>query len=324
MLVRNTPLMQEHSRRPLLTHKPVHAGGSSLAEAFAQVALAQWGYMTDPNSIKLDPECDRVIEASGRDPITLLYNFMDKCLYEFTGDDFLAQELTVLDFVCPHVPHAVPADIVGPDADDRHRPESERCYIRCSARGERFVFGRHPQGTEVKAVTFSNMQIVVQTAGAAGGSGSSTDTTPAPMPGTAYSGVSEVVRGGVRLRQYSANEADELGQGLEAEAEGGAGQTVAAASALEVQASGEGSGLPGLSAATVSAPTPAPTAAAQGQGQQEDVMDGPQGDEESVCSPAGGAGAGMTSEGLPFDAHADSALLGTRRGPVDVYVIVDI
>lgn len=298
----------------------MNAGGNSLAEALAQVALAQWGYMTDPNSIKIDPECDRVIEASGRDPITLLYNFMDKCLYEFTGDDFLAQELTVLDFICPSVPHAVPAAVVGPDADDRHRPESERCYIRCSARGERFVFGRHPQGTEVKAVTFSNMQIVVEAAAGAGGGSSE--------GGTAYSGVSEVVRGGVTLCQYSANEAEELGQGIDVSLEQGGAQTVAAASAMEARASGEGSGVPGLSAAAaaalpsaVSAPTgPASSAAAAVSAATAAVQkaeEGPQGDEESVCSPAGGAG-------LPFDAHAASELLGTRRGPVDVYVIVDI
>lgn len=236
--------------------------------------------MTEPSSVLTDPECDRVIEASGRDPITLLYTFLDRCLYEFTGDDFLANQLQVLDFVCPGVPRSLPDSLIGPDGDDSHRPEP--CYMRVAARGERFVFRRHPQGTEVKAVTFSNMQIVVDVSDAGVGA-------RGPSAG-GYSGVTDVVRGGVALRQYSANEA---GPGAEAAAgEGAAG----------------GGGAPYGGGAPPRADPAAGAVTTGGEG-------GPR--QEGARAPA-------ASGGPSLDGHAGGELMGTRRGPVDVYVIVDI
>lgn len=301
------------------------AGGKSLGEAFAHVALSQWGYMTDPESIHIDPSCDRVIEASGRDPITLLYTFLDRCLYEFTGDDFLAAQLQVLDFVAPGVPLSLPADLQGPDDDDSHRPDP--CYIRVAARGERFVFGRHPQGTEVKAVTFSNMQIVLQVS-------DDVETASQGNP-KGYSGVSLAVRDRARLLQYTANEVEEEGLGLTAEGEGegagaaaaatagAGGQDVAVASATEAAVTGAGAGVPGLSSAT---------AAVVQAGAGATGLVG--GDEESVCTPAGGAmdlptgaeagGSAVAGSAVATDGHAVTDALGVRRGPVDVYVIVDI
>ncbi|VEN57140.1 unnamed protein product [Callosobruchus maculatus] len=42
--------------------------------------------------------------------------------------------------------------------------EGEEMRIKCKCYGEEFTLGKHPQGTEVKAITYSAMQIVNDTA----------------------------------------------------------------------------------------------------------------------------------------------------------------
>jgi SHS2 domain-containing protein len=78
------------------------AGGDSLGDAFAQTALGVWGYMCDPETIKVDPECSRFIEAKGRDMCSLLFAFLDACLAAFHCDDsFIARDLRVVELRTP-------------------------------------------------------------------------------------------------------------------------------------------------------------------------------------------------------------------------------
>lgn len=73
-----------------------------MADAFAQTALGVWGYMCDPETIKVDPECSRIIEAKGRDMCSLLFAFLDACLTAFHCDDsFIARDLRVLELRTP-------------------------------------------------------------------------------------------------------------------------------------------------------------------------------------------------------------------------------
>ena len=110
-----------------------------MPEAFAQQALAMWGYMTDLRAIRVDPACACVIEARGVDLISLLFAWMDGCLYAYGSEYFVGREVAVTHWS-------------GGEG-------GEGWVMRAVARGERFEFGRHPQGTEVKAITYSNMQI---------------------------------------------------------------------------------------------------------------------------------------------------------------------
>lgn len=81
---------------------PRRAGGNSLGEAFAQCALGMWAYMSDPDTVEVDPECDCVVEASGHDLINLLFHFLDECLTQFTTTDFLCKTMRITSFTLGH------------------------------------------------------------------------------------------------------------------------------------------------------------------------------------------------------------------------------
>ena len=66
---------------------------------------------------------------------SLLFVFMDEFLFHFSADLLAIREVNIIEM------------------------DKEEFKIRARGWGERFVLGKHPQGTEVKAITFSHMQI---------------------------------------------------------------------------------------------------------------------------------------------------------------------
>ncbi|KAM9319246.1 protein archease isoform 2-T2 [Gastrophryne carolinensis] len=112
----------------------LHAWGDTLEEAFEQCAMAMFGYMTDIETV--EPVDTVEVETEGNDLLSLLYNFLDEWLYKFSADQyFIPREVKVL-----HI------DRMG-------------LKIRSIGWGEEFSLDKHPQGTEVKAITYSAMQI---------------------------------------------------------------------------------------------------------------------------------------------------------------------
>ncbi len=111
----------------------IHAWGADLNAAYASCAVGMFGYMCQLNEISTDLEVE--VTASGHDLHSLLYNFLDECLYIFHTDSFamvsiVVGELNTTDYT-----------------------------IRAIARGGTFDASRHTQGTEVKAITYSNMNV---------------------------------------------------------------------------------------------------------------------------------------------------------------------
>lgn len=96
---------------------------------------AMFAYMTDLSTVEVDESCTRTVESSGHDAYSMLFKFMDDFLYLFCADDFVCSRLEVLEL------------------------DTESLRIRARGFGEKFMLGKHPQGTEVKAITYSNMQI---------------------------------------------------------------------------------------------------------------------------------------------------------------------
>lgn len=113
----------------------LHAWGDTLQEAFEQCGLAMFGYMTEIESVELK-QCFK-IAASGDDIESLLLHFLDELLFLFSAEPFLVcAKLEISKF-----------DLVNFEID-------------CLCYGEPFQLGKHPQGTEVKAITYSAMQVI--------------------------------------------------------------------------------------------------------------------------------------------------------------------
>ncbi|KAH0568196.1 protein archease-like [Cotesia glomerata] len=112
----------------------LHAWGETLQEAFEQCGMAMFGYMTDLETVEINQSYD--ITAQADDLLGLLYHFLDELLFMFSAEPFLiAKKVKILEF------------------------DEENFKITARAFGEEFQLGKHPQGTEVKAITYSAMQI---------------------------------------------------------------------------------------------------------------------------------------------------------------------
>ncbi|KAL5493286.1 hypothetical protein EMCRGX_G014440 [Ephydatia muelleri] len=109
-------------------------GGSSLSEAFEQVAVAMFGYITDLSTVEVTRSEE--ITAEGHDMESLLFQFLNEFLFLFCAEPFfVAKEVKITEF------------------------DKQNFKIRAVGYGETFDLSKHPQGTEVKAITYSNMQI---------------------------------------------------------------------------------------------------------------------------------------------------------------------
>lgn len=112
----------------------LHAWGDDLQEAFEQVGMSMFGYMTEID--KVDIRYTYYIEADGDDMMSLLYHYLDEWLFAFCAEPFFI----------PRVIKIVSFD-------------RENFKIQARGWGETFDLSKHPQGADVKAITYSNMQI---------------------------------------------------------------------------------------------------------------------------------------------------------------------
>merc|ERR1711911_60467 len=112
----------------------LHSWGSNLEEAFEQCAVAMFGYMTEIDKVEITSTQE--VEAQGEDLLSLLFHFLDEFLYIFSAEPFfIARKVKITEF------------------------DRQNFRIRATGYGETFDLAKHPQGTEVKAITYSNMQI---------------------------------------------------------------------------------------------------------------------------------------------------------------------
>ncbi|XP_067666955.1 protein archease-like [Haliotis asinina] len=113
----------------------LHTWGDSQQEAFEQMATAMFNYMTtDYDTVEMLEVHE--IEAEGEDMKSLLFHFLDEFLFLFSAE-----------------PYIIPRVVKITEFD------TENFRIKAEGYGEPFDISKHPQGTEVKAITYSNMQI---------------------------------------------------------------------------------------------------------------------------------------------------------------------
>ncbi|XP_076763213.1 protein archease [Xylocopa sonorina] len=113
----------------------LHAWGDTIEEAFEQCAMAMFGYMTDLERVQITQV--HYVEAEGHDMESLLFHFLDELLFMFSAEPFIvAKKVKITKF------------------------DRENFKITATALGEEFTIGKHTQNAEVKAITYSAMQIL--------------------------------------------------------------------------------------------------------------------------------------------------------------------
>ena len=113
----------------------IHGWGESLGAAFASCALGMYNYITPLSGVQIREEM-REVTVQGHDKDSLLYKFLDELLFLFCTEFFVAREVEVT-------------------ALDR-----ESWSLTARGRGEIFSRDTHEAGTEIKAITYSAMQIL--------------------------------------------------------------------------------------------------------------------------------------------------------------------
>ncbi|CAN7944121.1 unnamed protein product [Ixodes hexagonus] len=74
--------------------------------------------------------------CTAEDMVGLLFHFLDELLFVFSAEPyFIGRKVKILEF------------------------DKEAFRIKARVYGEVFDLGKHPQGSEVKAITYSNMQV---------------------------------------------------------------------------------------------------------------------------------------------------------------------
>jgi len=108
-----------------------------LNEAFEQTALAMFNYMVELDSVTIDDQREpRQIEAEGHDMDSLLYAFLDEWLFVFCTEWLVCTEIKITEF------------------------DRENFKIKAVGKGEKLDKNKHTTGTEIKAITYSAMQIL--------------------------------------------------------------------------------------------------------------------------------------------------------------------
>ncbi|KAL1140306.1 hypothetical protein AAG570_000238 [Ranatra chinensis] len=93
-----------------------------------------FGYITELEYVEIKESHE--IEAEGTDMLSLLYHFLDEFLYLFCADPyFIPKKVQITEF------------------------DRANYKIKAKGMGETFTIGKHPQGADVKAITYSNMQV---------------------------------------------------------------------------------------------------------------------------------------------------------------------
>ncbi|GKY95216.1 protein archease [Mayamaea pseudoterrestris] len=117
----------------------LHSWGASFEDALMMQVIAMFGYMTKLSLVQVDEQVSKDhatdIQAHGHDLQSLVFAFLQEWLTVFHECGFIVRELYNVRF------------------------NRQQWTIKSSARGEAFNSAKHTQGTEVKAVTYSNLSV---------------------------------------------------------------------------------------------------------------------------------------------------------------------
>lgn len=125
--------MAKYELFPHPSEQGIRGIGSTMAEAFEQVAKAMESIMVDLE--KIEPKKERKIEIDYKDKEELLIEWLTELLYLFD-----VEEMVFNDF---HV-------------------TMEKGKLRATAKGEKFTPEKHGSGTVIKAATYNELKVEKQ------------------------------------------------------------------------------------------------------------------------------------------------------------------
>ncbi|MFX1568711.1 MAG: archease [Promethearchaeota archaeon] len=114
----------------------VEAQGKDLEEAFEQTAYSLMETIT-PSFIKIPPEITKNIIIEAEDKEALLFDFLTEFLYLFDVEELIFSKIKI---------HQI-------------KYESSKYHLAADIKGAKFNKNTHEIGTEVKAITYSFMNI---------------------------------------------------------------------------------------------------------------------------------------------------------------------
>ena len=114
----------------------VHAKGSDLKEIFEQAAFGYYNIITDTNTV--EPKIKKELSFESEDYESLLFDWIDNLIYLFGTEFFIASKIQVTKI---------------------EKSESNKITLSAILHGEEFDINKHPQESEVKAMTYSFMKI---------------------------------------------------------------------------------------------------------------------------------------------------------------------
>lgn len=114
----------------------VKSWGRNLEEAFSQTALSLMATIT-PNLKKISTNVEKEIEMESEDKYALCFDFLSEFLYIFDVEELVFSYISVKSIE---------------KIEDKYK-------LNAVVRGEKFDKDKHEIGTEVKAITYSFMNI---------------------------------------------------------------------------------------------------------------------------------------------------------------------
>ena len=130
-----------------------HSWGPTLETAFENMAPCMFNYMTDLALVKEDEHegSGEEMEVKGHDMKSLLFNYMDEMLFRFCTDQYCITRVKVQSLVR--------AASENQDQPANENKKDENFCLKFIAFGATYDRSKHTQGTEIKAITYSAMQI---------------------------------------------------------------------------------------------------------------------------------------------------------------------
>ncbi|KAA8493943.1 Protein archease-like [Porphyridium purpureum] len=125
----------------------IHAWGDSLGYAFCAGAVGMFGYLTELDCVRVDAHIKPVVvHVHGHDAQSLLFSFLDECLFIFSTELLVVRQIVLTDFRCA-------------DHEPDGQEGSQAFSVRAVLYGEKWDSKKHPAGCEIKAITFNEMEI---------------------------------------------------------------------------------------------------------------------------------------------------------------------